>query len=251
MTPDYSPIIGTTPVDGFLVDVGLGHVRLQGRAGGRGGDGRVHRHRADARSSSPPSPSTGSATAASSGRRARRPLATDAERPPMMLLPCPCCGPRNVSEFRYVGEERPRPDPNDDHAAEWRAYLYDADEPGRLDDRDLVPRAGCRALLRRRAAHRHQRSSGPLAGRCDRRRERRDDGEPRSPDPAPPEPRPVTGLAARPGRGHRPRARRCDVPLERAARTRPTPATRSSRRWPRRGARSSPAASSTTARAGC
>ena len=36
MTPDYSPIIGTTPVDGFLVDVGLGHLRLQGRARRRG-----------------------------------------------------------------------------------------------------------------------------------------------------------------------------------------------------------------------
>ena len=33
MTPDYSPIMGPVPgVEGFVLDVGLGHVRLQGRA---------------------------------------------------------------------------------------------------------------------------------------------------------------------------------------------------------------------------
>ena len=31
-------------------------------------------------------------------------------------MPCPHCGPRNVSEFRYHGEESPRPDPNADQA---------------------------------------------------------------------------------------------------------------------------------------
>lgn len=42
----------------------------------------------------------------------------------MMLLPCPWCGPRNVSEFGYVGERSPRPDPATTGPSEWRAYLY-------------------------------------------------------------------------------------------------------------------------------
>lgn len=43
----------------------------------------------------------------------------------MMLLPCPWCGPRNVSEFRYVGEAgNRRPDPNATTPEEWRTYLY-------------------------------------------------------------------------------------------------------------------------------
>ena len=32
MTPDFSPIMGTTPVDGFLRRRRLGHLRVQGRA---------------------------------------------------------------------------------------------------------------------------------------------------------------------------------------------------------------------------
>lgn len=42
----------------------------------------------------------------------------------MMLLPCPHCGVRNVSEFRYVGEAKARPDPNTATPAQWRRYLY-------------------------------------------------------------------------------------------------------------------------------
>ncbi|NLU72650.1 sarcosine oxidase subunit delta [Streptomyces sp. HNM0575] len=42
----------------------------------------------------------------------------------MMLLPCPWCGPRNVSEFTYGGERTPRPDPATATPAEWRDYLY-------------------------------------------------------------------------------------------------------------------------------
>jgi sarcosine oxidase, subunit delta len=38
------------------------------------------------------------------------------------LLRCPNCGERNVSEFRYGGEARPRP--GDSTPAEWAAYLY-------------------------------------------------------------------------------------------------------------------------------
>jgi sarcosine oxidase subunit delta len=42
----------------------------------------------------------------------------------MMLLPCPSCGNRNVSEFRYVGEAKSRPEPDKATPAQWRRYLY-------------------------------------------------------------------------------------------------------------------------------
>ena len=42
----------------------------------------------------------------------------------MMLLPCPHCGARNVSEFRYVGEAKARPEPETATAPQWRRYLY-------------------------------------------------------------------------------------------------------------------------------
>ncbi|MBA2312599.1 MAG: sarcosine oxidase subunit delta [Actinobacteria bacterium] len=42
----------------------------------------------------------------------------------MILLPCPYCGPRNASEFRYIGEQGERPDPNQAAPSAWRSYLY-------------------------------------------------------------------------------------------------------------------------------
>jgi len=47
----------------------------------------------------------------------------------MILLDCPNCGPRNVSEFRYGGEVRKRPDPNAVTPAEWADYIYMRDNP--------------------------------------------------------------------------------------------------------------------------
>ena len=44
ISADYSPIMGATGVDGFLVTTGLGDVGLQGDPGRRRGDGRADRH---------------------------------------------------------------------------------------------------------------------------------------------------------------------------------------------------------------
>jgi len=42
-----------------------------------------------------------------------------------MIFPCPFCGPRDETEFSYVGEPKPRPEPalkvSD---AAWAEYLY-------------------------------------------------------------------------------------------------------------------------------
>ena len=68
-----------------------------------------------------------------------------------MIVPCPNCGPRNVADLRYVGESHSRPDPNSATPKEWRAYLYERDNPaGRLRE-TWYCRSGCRryfALVR-------------------------------------------------------------------------------------------------------
>ena len=43
----------------------------------------------------------------------------------MLILDCPNCGPRNVSEFRFGGESLPRPkDPTALDDGAWTRYLY-------------------------------------------------------------------------------------------------------------------------------
>ncbi len=70
----------------------------------------------------------------------------------MILLPCPYCGQRNASEFRYVGEVSERPDPNATAAGEWRAYLYVRDNPAGWTTETWFHSAGCRQHF---AAERH------------------------------------------------------------------------------------------------
>jgi heterotetrameric sarcosine oxidase delta subunit len=70
----------------------------------------------------------------------------------MILLPCPHCGPRNASEFRYLGEERGRPDPAATTPSEWRAYLYDKQNPAGWTTETWLHALGCRAFF---VAERH------------------------------------------------------------------------------------------------
>jgi heterotetrameric sarcosine oxidase delta subunit len=65
----------------------------------------------------------------------------------MLLLPCPWCGPRNDSEFRYVGEARPRPDPAHTSIQDWRAYLYDRANPCGWVTEHWFHRSGCRRFV--------------------------------------------------------------------------------------------------------
>jgi sarcosine oxidase subunit delta len=62
----------------------------------------------------------------------------------VILLPCPYCGPRNASEFRYVGELATRPDQNATGIDEWRAFLYMRDNPAGWTTETWYHRAGCR-----------------------------------------------------------------------------------------------------------
>lgn len=43
-----------------------------------------------------------------------------------MLIPCPYCGPRDVSEFTYQGDgNRTRPEAGSTDVAAWNVYIYD------------------------------------------------------------------------------------------------------------------------------
>ena len=66
----------------------------------------------------------------------------------MMLLPCPWCGPRNVAEFRYIGEARQRPDPAVTTPQEWRDYLYVTANPRGPVMETWLHRMGCRQFFR-------------------------------------------------------------------------------------------------------
>ncbi len=62
----------------------------------------------------------------------------------MLLIPCPHCGERNSSEFRYVGESKSRPDPTSATPAEWRDYLYIKVNDDGWAKETWYHRAGCR-----------------------------------------------------------------------------------------------------------
>jgi heterotetrameric sarcosine oxidase delta subunit len=61
----------------------------------------------------------------------------------MILVPCPYCGPRNASEFRWCGELRERPDPATATPAQWRRYLYMRRNVAGFSRENWFHRAGC------------------------------------------------------------------------------------------------------------
>jgi len=65
----------------------------------------------------------------------------------MILIPCPHCGPRNASEYHYVGEQRTRPDPATCDPAGWRSYLYMRTNAAGWVTETWLHRAGCRRYL--------------------------------------------------------------------------------------------------------
>lgn len=70
----------------------------------------------------------------------------------MIVLPCPWCGPRNVSEFRYVGEPRRRPDVATATPEQWREYLYTHTNAAGWVREQWFHRTGCRRYF---GAERH------------------------------------------------------------------------------------------------
>ena len=65
----------------------------------------------------------------------------------MMLLPCPWCGPRAATEFRFCGEAGAagaRPDPATATPGQWRRYLYVHANPRGWSTESWYHGSGCR-----------------------------------------------------------------------------------------------------------
>ena len=57
----------------------------------------------------------------------------------MQIFPCPFCGPRDETEFTYVGEPKARPEPAEAVGdADWADYLYFNANPEGRSPRDLA-----------------------------------------------------------------------------------------------------------------
>lgn len=62
----------------------------------------------------------------------------------MVLLTCPHCGERNVSEFRYGGEYNPRPKaPLETNDVDWADFIYMRDNKLGVQKEWWYHRAGC------------------------------------------------------------------------------------------------------------
>ncbi len=65
-----------------------------------------------------------------------------------MLITCPYCGPRDLSEFSYQGDgNRTRPDPASTDQAEWNDYVYDRVNVAGDHNEIWQHAGGCRAHL--------------------------------------------------------------------------------------------------------
>lgn len=66
-----------------------------------------------------------------------------------MLLTCPYCGPRDVSEFTYQGDgNRARPDPASTDGLAWNQYVYDRVNIAGEQNEIWQHSGGCRSHLR-------------------------------------------------------------------------------------------------------
>ncbi len=65
-----------------------------------------------------------------------------------MIIPCPYCGPRDLSEFTYQGDaRRTRPDPTSSDETAWHAWVYVRSNPAGWHREYWQHSGGCRAHL--------------------------------------------------------------------------------------------------------
>jgi sarcosine oxidase subunit delta len=66
-----------------------------------------------------------------------------------MLITCPYCGPRDVSEFTYQGDgNRERPQPASQNLDAWNEYVYDRLNPAGDHNEIWQHSGGCRTHVR-------------------------------------------------------------------------------------------------------
>jgi len=67
----------------------------------------------------------------------------------MMLIPCPYCGPRDVTEYTYGGDAADPPGASDAMSlAAWNDFVYQRDNPRGSHDELWQHSGGCRRWLR-------------------------------------------------------------------------------------------------------
>jgi methylglutamate dehydrogenase subunit B len=65
-----------------------------------------------------------------------------------MIITCPYCGPRDLSEFAYQGDgNRTRPDQTSIDQNAWNAYVYDRINPAGEHNEIWQHAGGCRSHL--------------------------------------------------------------------------------------------------------
>ena len=75
----------------------------------------------------------------------------------MQIFPCPFCGPRDETEFHYVGEPKARPEPAErGRRRRWAEYLYVNANP-KGEAREIWLHLTCMEILRHDPRHGDQR----------------------------------------------------------------------------------------------
>lgn len=66
-----------------------------------------------------------------------------------MIIKCPHCGPREASEYTYVGDATViRPDHEDTDMDKWHAYVFKRNNPRGNHTEHWQHTSGCRAFLK-------------------------------------------------------------------------------------------------------
>ena len=69
-------------------------------------------------------------------------------RTEMLLIPCPCCGPRSQIEFTYGGDATLKLPALDAPESAWFEYVYLRDNPCGPHDELWLHSAGCRCWFK-------------------------------------------------------------------------------------------------------
>ena len=166
MTPDFSPVMGLTPVGNYYIDAGWGTwgfkaTPISGKTMATTvATGRPH-PLIEASVSTVSHASTRLANAA----RLRSAIEREA---PMKIMPCPLNGPRNITEFVCQGPVRKLPAPDAGPEA-WADYAFLEDNLAGPVVEWWLHRAD-RLLVHRRARYPHRRDPAHLDGRGVHRR---------------------------------------------------------------------------------
>lgn len=66
-----------------------------------------------------------------------------------MIIKCPICGPREASEFTYIGDATiTRPDQDNTNSEEWSEYIFQRENPRGAHEEHWHHTSACRSFLK-------------------------------------------------------------------------------------------------------